>query len=397
MNGRSRAIRIALDPHLPPGDFFMNRTAVVTTDARSPMSGGKLAMSYSGTASLYQALRALHVGPGARVLLPAYNCGHEVEAARRTGAQLDYYRVGRDLRPDLGHIAELLVKPCAALVITHFFGFPPATRDVSELCRRQGVKLIEDCAHCLLEPGNPGGIGLHSDAAIFSLRKTLPLATGGAVWMKAGTQFDWQAIAPPKLSVTRRKLYLLSKALRASSRRWQTSAAFWVARGAYQVSGGLCGLAQGVGWTQHDPEDESLEFPEETLSWGMDSWSQALLSSFNYPDIAARRRKNFSVLHEVFRNRWPESLLLPSAPEPVCPLSYAFLARDRARLLSRLNERAVPALDWWSQFHPAVPWDEFPVERDLKERAVSLPVHQGLDGAAIAAMLAVLGESEELI
>jgi dTDP-4-amino-4,6-dideoxygalactose transaminase len=397
MKDRIRATRIALDPHLPLGEFFTSRAPAEATDALSPGSGGKLCLSYSGTSSLYLAFRAMQVGAGARVLLPAYNCGHEIEAARRTGARLDYYRVGGDLRPDLGHIAELLAKPCTVLVVTHFFGFPPAMREISELCRRQGVKLIEDCAHCLLEPGNPGGIGLHADAAVFSLRKTLPIATGGAVWLKAGTGFDWQAIAPPRLSVMRRELYLLSKALRASPGRWQRSPAFWAARGAYHVSSGLCGLAQWLGRIQHDPEDESLGFPDETLSWDMDSWSRGLLRSFNYPDIAARRRRNFSVLHEVFRERWPQSLLLPSVRAPVCPLGYAFRAKDRARLLARLNERGVPALDWWSQYHPAVPWDQFPVEQGLKDQVIALPVHQDLDADALAAMLAALGEAEELI
>jgi dTDP-4-amino-4,6-dideoxygalactose transaminase len=396
MQDRHRAIRIALDPHLPLGKFFSSRTPAAP-DALSPGSGGKLWLSYSGTASLYQALRAMHVKTGTRVLLPAYNCGHEVEAARRTGAQLDYYRIGRDLRPDLGHIAELLAKPCAVLVITHFFGIPPAVRDIAELCRRHGVKLVEDCAHCLLEPGNPGGIGLHADAAVFSLRKTLPLATGGALWLKAGITFDWQATAPPKLSAMRRELYLLGKALRASPGRWRKSPAFWAARGAYQVNNGLCFLAQCLGRAQHDPEDESLEFPEETLGWDMDSWSRGLLSRFNYPDIATRRRKNFNLLHEGFRERWPQSLLLPSVRAPICPLGYAFLAKDRTRLLTGLNERGVPALDWWSQFHPAVPWNQFPVETDLKNHVVALPVHQDLDAAAIPTMLAALAEAEELV
>jgi hypothetical protein len=265
------------------------------------------------------------------------------------------------------------------------------------LCRRQGVKLIEDCAHCLLEPGNPGGIGLHADAAVFSLRKTLPIATGGAVWLKAGTEVNWQASAPPRLSVMRRELYLLSKALRASPNRWRRSPAFWAARGAHLVSSGLCGLAQFLGRTQHDPEDESLGFPDETLGWNMDAWSRGLLSSFNYPDIAARRRKNFSVLQEFFRERWPQSRLLPSVREPVCPLSYAFLAKDRARLLARLNDRGVPALDWWSQYHPAVPWDQFSVEQSLKDQVVALPVHQDLDAEALAAILAALEGAEELI
>lgn len=397
MQGRNRAIRIALDPHLPPGQFFMRRAPTAEPAALNPDSGGALSLGYSGTASLYQALRALHVTKGSRVLVPAYNCGHEVEAARRTGAQLDYYRIGRDLRPDPGDIAELLAKPCAVVVVTHFFGFPSPLREIAELCRRQGVKLIEDCAHCLLEPGNPGGFGLHSDAAVFSLRKTLPLATGGAVWARAGTALDWQATAPPRLSLTRRKLFLLSKALRASSSGWQKSAAFWLARGACQMVGGLCGLAQAMGSTQHDPEDESFEFPDATLGWDMDSWSRGLLSNFNYADVAARRRGNFSLLHERFRERWPQSMLLPPARAPVCPLSYAFLARDRARLLARLHERGVPALDWWSQFHAAVPWNRFPVERELKDRVVALPVHQDLDAAAIEAMRSALEESADLL
>jgi len=397
MNGRRRAIRIALDPHLPLGLFFTRRRAAVALDALSPSSAGQLRLGYSGTASLYQALRALRVGAGTRVLLPAYNCGHEVEAARRTGAQIDCYRVGRDLRPDLAHIAGLLATPCAALVATHFFGFPPPTRDMSELCRHHGVKLIEDCAHCLLEPGNPGAIGLHADAVVFSLRKTLPIATGGAFWIRGGTAFDGHAMAPPGLSAMRRRLYLLSKTLRASAQPWQKSPAFWVARGAWLASDGLCALARRLGSPQLDPEDESLEFPDAMLGWDIDAWSRGLLPTFNYADIAARRRDHFNRLHAAFQEHWPQALLLPSASASVCPLSFAFVAKDRPRLLERLNARGVPALDWWSQYHPAIRWERFPCERELKDRVVALPVHQDLDATAVTTMVATLGEAAKLI
>ena len=90
-----------------------------------PFPFGAPGVSYwhSGRAATYQGIRCLGLGSGARVLVPAYACGAEVDALVKAGMTPDYYHVSPDLSPDLDHVEALLAEPAQALLVTHYFGF----------------------------------------------------------------------------------------------------------------------------------------------------------------------------------------------------------------------------------------------------------------------------------
>ena len=51
--------------------------------------------------------------------------------------------------------------------------------------------------------------------------------------------------------------------------------------------------------------------------------------------------------------------LLGELPPGVCPLYFPVLTDEPLALVRRLQQDAVSAIQWWDQFHPAVPWQQF--------------------------------------
>jgi len=142
-----------------------------------------------GRYALRAAAALCGVGPKAPLLVPAYHCRTMLDGAISLGAQVLLYPVTWELRPDLDGLAARITqshdKP-AALLIPHYFGFAQDLTGLVELCSAHDVALIEDCAHCLFLPGEPGGVGMTGRYCISSPYKFLPIEDGGALWACQG-------------------------------------------------------------------------------------------------------------------------------------------------------------------------------------------------------------------
>ena len=100
----------------------------------------------SGTAALYAALRALHVGEGKEVLIPAYACASLHQAVRYTGATACFVDCDpATLNPDPDDARAKLSPNTAACIVPHQFGLPANIHGFFDL----GPPVIEDCAQTL--------------------------------------------------------------------------------------------------------------------------------------------------------------------------------------------------------------------------------------------------------
>ncbi len=100
----------------------------------------------SGTAALYAALRALHVGDGKEVLIPAYACASLHQAVRYTGATPRFVDCDpATLNPDPDDARAKLSAETAACIVPHLFGLPADIQGFLDL----GPPVIEDCAQTL--------------------------------------------------------------------------------------------------------------------------------------------------------------------------------------------------------------------------------------------------------
>lgn len=138
----------------------------------------------SGTLALEVALRAVPVPPGAEVVLAAYDYPGNFLSVHAVGARPVLVDVRADnWNLDADRLADALNSATAAVVVSHLHGGLVDMRQVMEVCRRQGVPVIEDAAQCpgATVQGRPAGTG--GDVGVFSFggSKLLTAGRGGAL------------------------------------------------------------------------------------------------------------------------------------------------------------------------------------------------------------------------
>jgi hypothetical protein len=132
--------------------------------------------------ALVDALRVCGVGRGDRVLVPGLVCREVLASLHAIGAVAAFYRVSRQLTVgvagDVGRSAK------AALAV-NYFGFPQRLDVFTEA----GSAVIEDNAHGFLSCDEAGRLlGSRGDVGIFSFRKTIAVADGGALVVNGARQ-----------------------------------------------------------------------------------------------------------------------------------------------------------------------------------------------------------------
>lgn len=146
---------------------------------------GRAHVTSSGTTALHLCLRALGVGPGDRVIVPACTFAATAFAVSYTGAEPVF--VDSDPHSwnlDLDLVEDLVNKGEANIVVpVHLFGNPVDMQRLKEICEPKGVKIVEDACESLGASIDGKMTGTWSDIACFSFygNKTLTAGEGGAV------------------------------------------------------------------------------------------------------------------------------------------------------------------------------------------------------------------------
>ncbi len=138
----------------------------------------------SCTHSLYLAWRALNVGKGDEIIVPAMTFVATIEALMLTGAQ----PVFADVDPRTGILdpasAEQRITPrTKAICPVHLYGTMAPMDRFREIADDHKLLLVEDAAHCIEGRGPGFSPGSLSDAAAFSFyaTKNITCGEGGAV------------------------------------------------------------------------------------------------------------------------------------------------------------------------------------------------------------------------
>ncbi|WP_430913426.1 DegT/DnrJ/EryC1/StrS family aminotransferase [Methylobacterium sp. sgz302541] len=139
----------------------------------------------SGTDAIALGLRALGIGPGDEVIVPAMTFVGTAQAVLHCGALPRLVDVDPATRCiDVAAAAAAVGPHTAAIVPVHLFGHPAPMPALMELAGRHGLAVVEDCAqsHGASLDGRPlGGFG-HAAAYSFYPTKNLGcVGDGGAV------------------------------------------------------------------------------------------------------------------------------------------------------------------------------------------------------------------------
>jgi len=135
-----------------------------------------------GRFALYHGLKSIGLKEGDEVLIPSFICRDVLSAINQLSLSPIYYDVDIELKPQLSSDCFKFAK---AILIVNYFGFPQNLELINEYIEKNKCILIEDNAHGFLSCDSQGKyLGTRGDMGIFSIRKTIPLFHGAALYMK---------------------------------------------------------------------------------------------------------------------------------------------------------------------------------------------------------------------
>jgi dTDP-4-amino-4,6-dideoxygalactose transaminase len=171
---------------LQRGDFILGREVGEFETAFARFVGTRHCVGVaSGTDALSLSLRALGVGPGDKVLLPANTfiaTALAVSYAGATPVLADVDPVSNTL--DVGRARRSLPAGLKAVIPVHLYGQPADMDAVLELARQKGLLVVEDAAQAHGAAHTRGRCGTFGQAAAFSFYPGKNLGAygdGGAV------------------------------------------------------------------------------------------------------------------------------------------------------------------------------------------------------------------------
>jgi hypothetical protein len=356
----SRMLATVYPPLAPGGLLHLPRRGGVF-----PFDRPELTYTHLGRGAVWLALRALELGAGKRIAMPAYHCGSEVEAARLAGLQIDFYRVDRELRVDRGDLERVAARCDAAYLISNF-GFPPPEPVA-------GLPAIEDVAHGLFSSDGAAPLGSLGEAAVFCPRKSLGVADGGAVLVRSGRSVR----ATPGRPGTREMLRSFASLTLA---RAATVRAPVVRSAAASV---LTGASRGDAAAREGELTATVigEWDLEVADMEAAATRPAPLTEYvcrraDAEQIRAARRCNYELLAAELAELAPEPFR--GLPAGVAPLYFPLRATDRDGAIARLLEHGVRPLEIWPLPHPLLDRERFSELEPARRELLALPVHQSL-------------------
>jgi perosamine synthetase len=340
---------------------------------------------WKGRVALYAILKALGISAGDEVILPAYTCVVVPNAVRRAGAKPVY----ADILPDSYHIdpaqvQALLGPKTRAVLLQHTYGIPACLQEIMTLAGRQGIPVIEDCAHVLGTTLNGKHLGLLGDAAFFSSQWSKPYTTGlGGIAVTRRPDLAarlgeiQQGFRPPSRSAQLRlaaqyRLY----------RRFFNPRLYWTAQSILHLLS-RCGLFVG---SSNDSELAG-ELPSDH-EWRMSDF-QKQVGTGQLPKAVqdlGRRRRLAGHYDEVLRMQgWS----IPARTPETVLLRYPLQVKDKPALLEQARRARVELGCWFeTPLHPA-PLEahavfgyrlgDCPNAELAAAQAVNLPMHDRID------------------
>ena len=329
---------------------------------------------------LFEALKSLR--PNVSVLVPDYHSGNEVLALQAAGATVHFYPIGRDMQPKLEEVERLSERHDPdVLYVIHYLGWPQPIAELSALCRRRTMMLVEDCALSLLSEPDGRMLGTHGDWSVFCLYKTLPVPNGALLVQNTiplGGLDRLQLRRAGAMSVMGRVAELAVQRLRA-----RVNAIGTTLQTAKQAVGKMMGAAD-----LNRANVGDIGFNIADVDLGMSATSKRLLRRFDFDDIRRKRASNYRALGQALNGHVTH--LRPDLDDGVCPLFYPIVTANKSGVARELRAHGVQALEFWNHGADAVATDTIDVQF-LRSQVLALPVHQDLSPRQLRHMADTVG------
>ncbi len=148
------------------------------------LDGRYVVATNTGTSALHIALLAANIGPGDEVITPSFNYVADHQAILMTGANVVMCDIQDDnLGIDCNKAEKLITNKTKAIIPLHFAGIPCNQKEVYNLAKKYGLRVIEDAMHAFGTSIDGQKIGSYGDITCFSFDpvKVITSIDGGCV------------------------------------------------------------------------------------------------------------------------------------------------------------------------------------------------------------------------
>jgi dTDP-4-amino-4,6-dideoxygalactose transaminase len=342
----------------------------------------QVSLYWKGRVALYTVLKAMGIGPGDEVVLPAFTCVVVPNAILYLGATPIYV----DINPTVlccsaEQIEQVLTPKTKVILIQNMLGLSFEVEEIVSLAKVRGIYTIEDCTHGF--GGKHQGVfnGLRSDASFFSSQWNKPFSTGiGGMLLvnnrdllQSVNQLNSHLIKPSAkdqcilLILIWARTYLLK-----GFTYWTFIRMYrWLSKKGVVVGSSSTSELEGI----HMPKDYFKGMSTVQCRTGIKA-----LRTLNQV-ISQRKISGVSV------NEWLANQSKTTVPAEHLAhhafLKYPILVKDRALFLQHAEKEKIPLGDWFiSPLHPVLdslePWglevSNFPNAVYISKHIVNLPL-----------------------
>jgi perosamine synthetase len=330
-----------------PKDLFRSRIG-----ASLGVAPERVTLFARGRVALYAILRALDVGPGDEVIVPAFTCVAVPNAILYTGARPVYVDIDAATYTIDPSAAEAAISPRTRVILAqNTFGLSADLDDLQAIAARRGLIVVDDCAHGM--GGQDGGRpnGSRATISFFSTQWSKPISTGlgGVAVANDGVtaarlrRLEDAALEPAAWRVAVLRL-LVAGAKRAGHGRL-----FRAGRSAYRTTSRL-GLVPGSSDRQ---ELGGIEMPVGFLA-GLSEW-QARMGAERIERLALDIDRRRSIAGRY--SAWLTDHGRTPAAQPVRALHsflrYPLRVNDKPTFAAAADRAGINLGDWFvSPLHP---------------------------------------------
>jgi len=181
--------KVLSTPHLTYGPIAKG----VENQIADFFGGGHCALTNSWSAAAFATFKALGIGPGDKVIVPAMTFVATANIPLLCGAEVTLVDVdAQTLLIDPVEVERAVTPETRAIFCVHLYGQMCDMIGLRKIADKHGLLLIEDCAHAF--ESKRAGIqpGLLSDAALFSFyaTKNISCGEGGALVTRDAALFE---------------------------------------------------------------------------------------------------------------------------------------------------------------------------------------------------------------
>tara|TARA_B100000029_G_scaffold495098_1_gene559689 strand:- start:7627 stop:8745 length:1119 start_codon:yes stop_codon:yes gene_type:complete len=294
-----------------------------------------------------------------RVWVPSFICDTVFFLLDHYKIEYSPYPITEDLLPDWKSLENYIFSPNDVFVLVYFFGFPMGISDAKAFCEKKNILLVEDCAHSIVKNIKSNGIGTHGVAAIFGLRKIIPIPNGGFLYMK-----DMAIQTPPAISrakgIYRHPVKMMLQ---------------WFTRKPGIRPPGINYYVDKSKLNSFQPNYHLFNFQESMSFFG-----KKVRNATDFDHVLEARKRNYRIYMEELRNLKLISIpkTLRDIDQEATPWVFFFFFKDAEWLINTLRKNGIFAGDF-PNLHPSIFENpDYPRDNLMYRNSITLPVHQDL-------------------